>query len=41
MTNAPGLRPHVRDTIDYFGTLSDNDLGFAYDNVPFQMSGVA
>ena len=39
MTNAPGVSPRVLDTIDYLGTLSDADLGFAYDDVPFRLTG--
>ncbi len=37
MTNAPGLRPRVRDMIDYQGKHSlAARLGFDYDDVPFQ-----
>jgi tyrosinase len=36
LTNAPGPGPRVRDTIDYLGTLASPQLGFAYDDVPFQ-----
>ncbi|WP_243076532.1 tyrosinase family protein [Microbacterium sp. SS28] len=39
MTNAPGLSPRVRDAIDYFGLTTPAHLGFAYDDVPFQMGG--
>ncbi|MEU1972555.1 tyrosinase family protein [Microbacterium sp. NPDC019599] len=40
MTDAPGISPRVRDTIDYLGTLSARHLGFAYDDVPFQAGGL-
>lgn len=39
LTDAPGVSPRVRDTIDYFGTISSDHLGFAYDDVPFQPAG--
>ena len=39
MTAAPGSSPRVRDTIDYLGSVSDTHLGFAYDDVPFQLTG--
>jgi len=39
MTDDPGATPRVRDTIDYLGTVSPTHLGFAYDDVPFQLAG--
>jgi tyrosinase len=36
MTAAPGLMPHVQDMIDYLGTVSDGQQGFAYADVPFE-----
>ncbi|QIG38706.1 tyrosinase family protein [Microbacterium sp. 4R-513] len=39
MTDAPGLSPRIRDTIDYLGTVAPAHLGFAYDDVPFQLVG--
>lgn len=39
MTPAPGAKPRVRDMIDYLGTVSPEPLGFAYDDVPFQLTG--
>ena len=40
MTDAPGTSPRVRDAIDYFGLTTSAHLGFAYDDVPFQMGGI-
>jgi tyrosinase len=40
MTDSPGASPRIRDTIDYLGTVSAAQLGFAYDDVPFQLTGV-
>ena len=39
MTDAPGVSPRVRDTIDYLGAVSGAHLGYAYDDVPFQLTG--
>ncbi len=39
MTPVPGASPKVRDTIDYLGTVGPEPLGFAYDDVPFQLPG--
>jgi tyrosinase len=36
MTPAPGPKPKVRDMIDYLAIASDQPLGFAYEDVPFQ-----
>lgn len=36
MTPLPGPMPRVRDMIDYLGTVSDQPLGFAYADVPFE-----
>lgn len=35
ITRAPGPRPRVIDMIDYLGTVSDEHMGFAYDDVAF------
>jgi tyrosinase len=40
MTDAPGTSPRVRDAIDYFGLTTAAHLGFAYDDVPFQIGGM-
>ncbi len=37
MTTAPGARPRVRDMIDYLGANGGGYLGFAYDDVPFEV----
>lgn len=38
-TPAPGLRPRIRDVIDYQGhTSRDARIGFSYDDVPFQFA---
>ncbi len=38
LANAPGLRPKVRDMIDYQGVrIPASRLGFDYDDVPFQL----
>ncbi|MFH8252312.1 tyrosinase family protein [Microbacterium sp. B2969] len=36
LTDAPGKSPRIRDTIDYLGAIGPAQLGFAYDDVPFQ-----
>jgi tyrosinase len=36
-TTMPGIRPTVRSMIDYQGVGGDASLGFAYDDVPFQV----
>ncbi len=36
-TNRPGNKPQVRDMIDYYGVINPGQLGFAYDDVPFQL----
>ncbi|MGH3884174.1 MAG: hypothetical protein ACRDRC_12345, partial [Pseudonocardiaceae bacterium] len=39
LANAPGLRPRVRDMIDYQGVRTPaSRLGFDYDDVPFQLA---
>lgn len=37
MTTAPGPSPRVKDTIDYLGANGGGYLGFAYDDVPFEV----
>lgn len=37
MTRAPGLKPLVRSMIDYLGAHGGDHLGFAYDDVPFEL----
>jgi tyrosinase len=37
VTPAPGLMPKVRDMFDYQGVGSGDQLGFAYDDVPFEL----
>lgn len=37
MTNAPGASPTVRSMIDYLAEAGGAALGFAYDDVPFEM----
>ena len=36
MTNAPGPTPTINQMIDYFAMTGGNDLGFAYDDVPYE-----
>jgi tyrosinase len=36
MTPAPGPAPKVSDMIDYLAIASDQPLGFAYEDVPFE-----
>ncbi len=37
MTSAPGPQPRVKDMIDYLGANGGGCLGFAYDDVPFEV----
>jgi len=37
MTTAPGPQPRVKDMIDYLGANGGGCLGFAYDDVPFEV----
>ncbi|WP_421591727.1 hypothetical protein [Shinella sp. M27] len=37
MTRAPGLKPMVSLVIDYLGAHGGDPLGFAYDDVPFEL----
>ncbi len=36
-TTAPGSKPRVRDMIDYQAVAGGKSLGFAYDDVPFEL----
>jgi tyrosinase len=36
-TSAPGSKPKVRDLLDYFAINGGGPLGFAYDDVPFEL----
>lgn len=37
MTDSPGAQPVVKSMIDYMGANGGEDLGFAYDDVPFDV----
>jgi tyrosinase len=40
-TPAPGLTPKVDDMLDYLALKASHSLGFAYDDVPFELPPVA
>jgi tyrosinase len=37
VTPAPGQTPKVQDMFDHLGVVSTNSLGYAYDDVPFEL----
>jgi tyrosinase len=37
VTPLPGQKPEVEDTFDHLGVVSANSLGYAYDDVPFEL----
>lgn len=41
LTPLPGKKPRVEDTFDHLGVFGGSSLGFAYDDVPYELPPVA